>query len=64
MKNEIEEEKSSGGRYGPDSPTDKSLYPLPQKIVNQMISGLRKFDGWSYAPPEQLPKSPRIYQKQ
>ena len=58
------EEKMFEGRYGPDSLKSPSLYPLPQKIVNQMIVGLRKFDGWSYAPPEQFPKTSRIYQKQ
>ena len=60
---EEQEEKLSDKRYGPDSPEDAKLYPLSQKIVNQMVSGLRKFDGWSYAPPESTPKSPKIYQK-
>ena len=57
------EKKLSIERYGPDSPNEKSLYPLPQKVVNQIIAGLRKFDGWSYAPPESSPKTLRIYQK-
>ena len=60
---EEKEEKLSGKKYGLDSPKDPKLYPLPQKVVNQMIVGLQKFDGVTYAPPDQTQKTPRIYQK-
>lgn len=58
-----EQEEKTSRRYGPDSPTDKSVYPLTQKFVNEMIVGLCKFDGITFASPDASTKTTKIYEK-
>ena len=55
------EQETKRGNFGPDSPQDPKVFPLKQEIVNEIIKGLRKVDGMSYVPPEQMPKVERIY---